>query len=250
MSGVTTVETVPTLALSGPLPGLPTLVPPSAAKLAPVREAVAAWTASWDDEEGEAERARARAVVARHLHGELDARGIEEALRPLVWMETEVGDPGLLPPVLAAPLERARELTSESGEARRNGDLRAALEKGLAAADLYRSVTPEAVARRMVSRAERRVDQAAEAEALEAPAEGTSPSSSSVSGGAPDDEVAPQVDDPRAPQGSPDEASLERARHLADGARRALDDGEHALAIQRAFYAIQVLDGRMVDPEL
>lgn len=243
MSGVTTVETVPSMALSGPLPELPELASTTSAT-SPLRRAVSDWSASWDDPDGEATRVGARAIVAEHLAKGLDARSIEEALRPLVWMESEVGDVTAFPAVLAGPLQEAQALTRASGEARRRGDLRQALEQGLAAADLYRSVTPEAVARRMVTRAEDRVEEVSAVGQDHESAAGarvTTPTAGIV---LPGDGGAAM---PTAP--APDEAALDRAVHLVNGARRALGEGEHALAIQRAFYAIQVLDGRMHDPD-
>jgi hypothetical protein len=232
LSGVTTVETVPSLGLVGPLPELTDLVPADAS--GGVKDAAAAWAASWDEPDGEEARARARETVAAHLAGVMDERAVEEALRPLLWMETEVGDLEGLPAALVVPLERARRLTMESGEARRSGDLEIALEKGLAAADHYRSVTPEAVARSMVVRAERRI---AEQSGLEVEAPEALDSTSA------------QARDENVPEQS-HEAVLQRAEHLVGGARRALDNGDFTQAIQRAFYAVQVLDGRMVDPEL
>jgi hypothetical protein len=240
MSGVTTVETVPSLALSGPLPELTAMMPPTS-MAAPLREAVAEWTASWDEPEGDAMRVRARAVAVRHLVEDLDAGDVEEALRPLAWIESEIGDVAALPAALAVPVQEARMLTQASSEARVRGDLEDALELGLAAADRYRSITPEAVARRMVTRAERRVEEGVAAredgdaltlEGHSAPRVTRSPGD----GGA----VEPDARDG---------AALDRAVHLANGARRALREGDHALAIQRAFYAIQVLDGRMDDPD-
>ena len=229
LSGMTTVETVPSLSLAGPLPELTELVPAEGSS-GEVKDAVAAWAASWDDPDGEAARVRARQTVAAHLAVVLDERAVEEAFRPLLWMEIEVGDLEALPAALVVPLERARRLTVESGEARRSGDLELSLEKGFEAADHYRSVTPEAVARSMVVRAERRIE---EETALES-----------------DAATSPEAGD-RDPALSVGEAAvLERAGHLVGGARRALDGGDFPQAIQRAFYAVQVLDGRMVDPEL
>lgn len=211
----TTVETVPSLALAAPLPDLPELVTGTSPS-SEIRVALAAWQASWDDASGEVDRASARAVVAGHLAGVLDARGVEEALRSLLWAEMEVSELPPLPAELAVPLEEARVLTEQAAAARRDGRLRDALEAGLAAADRYRSVTPEAVARRLVARGRSLLDAAtAEAEASNPPKSGT-----------------PVTD---------------RARHLVDGAARALASGDHLIAVQRAFYGIQVLEGRMVD---
>lgn len=227
------METVPSLSLAGPLPELAEMIPADVSDDA-LKAAVDAWSASWDKPDGEEARARARETVAEHLARVMDERAVEEAFRPLLWMETEVGDLDALPAALVVPLERARRLTMEAGQARRDGDLELALAKGLAAADHYRSVTPEAVARSMVMRAERRV--AEESARVVAPTEGAAPAESL------DPETKAKV--------SPAAAVLERAEHLVGGARRALDGGDFAQAIQRAFYAVQVLDGRMVDPEL
>ena len=232
LAGLTTVATVPSLALAGPLPDLPQLASAGSPD-SEVRGAVAAWSASWDEPEGESLRLEARETVAAHLAAVLDARGVEEAFRPLLWMETEVGDLAGLPPALVVHLERARRLTLESGEARRSGDLRLAVEKGLEAADHYRAVTPEAVARSLVVRAERRLAEEA-----------------SLSGSR--DAVEPALPEAATAEGEPvglDAAVLQRAEHLVEGAREALAAGDFTQAIQRAFYGIQVLDGRMVDPE-
>jgi hypothetical protein len=213
----TTVETVPSLSLAAPLPDLPELV--SGTSPSPeIRSALAGWQASWDVASGEVDRASARRVVAGHLAGVLDGKGVEEALRSLLWAEVEVSELGPLPAELAVPLEEARLLTEQAADARREGRLRDALEAGLAAADRYRSVTPEAVARRLIARGTSLLDAAtAEARASDPPKPGT-----------------PLTD---------------RARHLLGGASRALTAGDHLIAVQRAFYGIQVLEGRMVDVE-
>lgn len=240
LSGITTVETVPSLSLTGPLPEPTELVPVHGSGDA-VKGALQAWSASWDDPEGEPARVRARGTLAAHLAAVMDERAVEEAFRPLLWMESEVGDLAAMPAALVIPLERARRLTVESGEARRGGDLEVALQKGLAAADLYRSVTPEAVARSMVARAERRV--AEESVAVTAETEAVAAAESMDGDAAVDGDAGKEVEVRAA-------AILERAEHLVGGARRALNGGDFAQAIQRAFYAVQVLDGRMVDPEL
>ena len=210
-----TVETVPSLSLAAPLPDLPELVSGTSPS-SEIRSALAAWRESWDAASGEEDRAAARRVVAGHLAGALDARGVEEALRSLLWAEVEVSELGLLPAELVVPLDEARVLTAQASQARREGRLGDALEAGLAAADRYRSVTPEAVARRLLARGRSLLDDAiARAEAGDPPRPGT-----------------PLTD---------------RARHLLDGASRAVAAGDHLIAVQRAFYGIQVLEGRMVD---
>lgn len=46
------------------------------------------------------------------------------------------------------------------------------------------------------------------------------------------------------PDAAPSDAALERARRLRDWAARAVEDEEYLLAIQRAYYAIQLAEGR------
>ncbi|MEJ2539064.1 MAG: hypothetical protein P8188_03605 [Gemmatimonadota bacterium] len=184
-----------------------------------VRGALEAWRASWDDPVADgSSRADARRTVAAHLASVMDAREVEEAFRSLLWAETEVERLGPLPPELALPLAEARSLTAEAGAARREGRVLAAIEAGLAAADLYRSLTPEAIGRRLVARGR------ALLAGMEDPAEDLG-----GQGGAVD--------------------VVGRARHLLDGAARALANGDAPVAVQRAFYGIQVLEGRMEVPD-
>ena len=82
-----------------------------------------------------------------------------------------------------------------------------ALTAGLQASDRIRALGPRAVARTLISRADRALMRATVGEDL----------------------------DPR---------SMSRGERLLTGARRALEEGEVDLAIQRGYYAVQVLEGR------
>jgi len=208
LSAITTVETVPALALPGPLPGLSDLaerVPGDPGLQALAEE----WDASWEEEEGEVVRVAVRAQAVPILYGALGESSARTALASLAWLRSDPGFLDALPGSLADPLREAL-LMAERGEAAlAAGRGEQALGWALAGADRARSVTTEAVARRMVRRGE------------------------ALLAGEPD----PGVD-------------LDRATHLMNGARRALGEGDFTRAIQRAFYACQVLEGPWdPDPE-
>lgn len=204
LAALATVETVPSLALSAHLPGVADVV----ARLPldeELRLAGAAWEASWDREDGEEIRARVRARVAPVIHEQLGAGTVRTALESLAWLrETPELTQGL-PRELATPVEEALVLLEQAETSLALGEGAKAAEQVLAASDRVRSVTPEAVARRLVTRAARLLA-SREWEA----------------------------------------AAHERAQHLLNGARRALDDGDAPRALQRAFYAGQVLEGALV----
>lgn len=207
LAQVTTVETVPALTVSHPIPSLGEL----AARVPGARELegpVGAWEASWQDEEGEVARTAARAEAVPVLYGVLGESAARSALAGLGWLA--VGESGLddLPVSLEGPLREALLLRERGERALAAGKGEEALLWALAAGDRVRSVTSESVARRMVRRGE--------------------------------DLLA------RQPGAAVD---MERATHLVNGARRALAEGNPSLAIQRAYYACQVLEGRwLMDP--
>lgn len=207
LGGLTTVETAPSLALSAPLPSPAELLSNVPADPA-VREEADRWTRSWEMDGSREVRDVSRARIAEHLARSMTAEGVESALRPLAWVRAEVADGPPLPEELALPLQEAEILVDRAMAELEAGRLREALEAGLAASDLYRSVTPRAVATRLVARAEGLMSQ------VEATSE---------TGG------------------------LARGERLLAGARRALEEGEHTTAIHRAFYACQVLEGAPVE---
>lgn len=208
LSAVATVETVPTLALSRPLPALPELAERVRGEDA-LGNAAEMWERSWDFDDGEEVRVEARSRAAPVLYRELGEPAVREALASLAWLKEEPGVLGELPPVLADPLAEARILADRGERALAAGEGEEALLWTMAASDRVRVVTTPAVARRMVARAE------------------------SLLTGA-----------------RTGRQELDRARHLLNGARRSLAEGDWAMAVQRAFYACQVLEGPWeLDPE-
>lgn len=208
LAAVTTVETVPALTVSHPIPSLAELAArvPGAGELA---GPVAAWERSWAQEDGEAVRAGVRVEAAPVLYEVLGETAARSALTSLDWLAS--GEAGIdeLPVSLEGPLREALLLRERGERALAVGKGEEALVWALAAGDRVRSVTSQAVAQRMVRRGE----------TLLARHEAAA-------------------------------GDLERATHLMNGARRALAEGDHSMAIQRAFYACQVLEGRWhTDPD-
>lgn len=201
LSAVATVETVPTLALTQPLPSVEELslrLPDPGL----VRGELAAWSASWSDDDGEVTRIGARGRLVPLLHGTLGDGAARSVLSSLAWLRADQEFLDGFPQVLAQPLGEALVLADMGERALAEGEGEEALGWALAATDRVRAVTTPAVARRMVARGE----------TLLAAAEAAGP-----------------VGD--------------RAEHLMNGARRALAEEDWALAVQRAFYACQVLEG-------
>lgn len=208
LAAITTVETVPALDLSTPLPALNELaerVPDDAG----LRALVVEWDSSWEEDDGEVVRVALRGQAVPILYEALGESSARTALASLAWLRSDPGIPDALPGSLADPLREALLMADRGEAALAAGKGEQALGWALAAADRARSVTTEAVARRLVRRGEALLAR----------------------------EPAPEVD-------------LDRATHLMNGARRALGEGDFTRAIQRAFYACQVLEGPWVpDPE-
>ena len=201
LSAITTVETVPALALAAPIPsrGEWTERVPGDPDLPALARA---WDDSWTQDEGEVIRVAARAQAVPILYEALGESSARTALASLAWLRSDPDFLDALPRSLADPLLDALLMADRGQAALEAGKGEQALGWGLAAADRVRSVTTEAVARRLVRRGEALLAR------------------DSAQGG-----------------------DLERATHLVKGARRALDEGDYTLAIQRAFYACQVLEG-------
>ncbi|MDT8342078.1 MAG: hypothetical protein RQ751_11255 [Longimicrobiales bacterium] len=207
LSGITTVETAPSLAITREVPTLDRLAGGGAGS-GELAEAVREWRASWDDPDGEVWRVAARARALPELHARTGDRGAQRALAELFWLRGETERHALLPAELRGPLDEARLLLDRGEAALEAGRGEEALGWALAAADRVRAVTSEAVARRLMGQGERLL--------ADPPAEGV---------------------------------DVERARHLMNGAHRALAAGDYPLAIRRAYYARQVVEGRQVAPD-
>ena len=205
MAAIVAPETRGTLALRPELPSLPGLA--TRAGIDPSADgAVGLWTLSWNDDGTEARELRAEAY--RRIAPELgDALGREEARRAVadlgVALEA-VGTlaPDSLTPSLRAEVDRATSLYRRAEGSLEDDDLSSTFALTLEASDALRSVAPPAVARSLLARAHRALDE-------------------------PD---GPLADDDRA-----------RVERLMEGAEQAVERGEWALAVRRAFYACQLL---------
>lgn len=205
LQGLATVETQPSLSLPVEVPTLADVVADAEPGSPALEEALVLWQASWSQEDGASLRTRARGAAVPALVQALGPQGVRELVQPLGWIAPGLGDVDALPPTVGEPVGRAHELAMAAREHLQAGDLSGALALGLEASDLFRSVTPEAVALRVVTRAD----------ALMASRDR-------------------------------EQDVHERAVQLLRGARRALADGDFALAIQRGHYACQVLEGARI----
>lgn len=207
LAAITTVETVPSLAISSHLPAIGDL----AARLPDldaVQEALVEWEASWDREDGELIRSELRQEVTPVLYEVLGASSARSAVQALDWLRETPDLAEGLPPELGRAVARALDLLGQADQALEAGRGEAALGLALAASDAVRSITPEAVARRLIGRGRSLMESGAMALGDE-----------------------------------------QRARHLLNGAERALDREDYTRAIQRAFYACQVMEGVREKPE-
>jgi hypothetical protein len=195
----------PVVALAAELPSLPGLA--GVGRLEPMLSgAIDLWVGSWavSAEEGEQNRAAAYDQAAQTLAGGLTSAAVGEALgrvEAALGAAERLGRVGLPEPVAL----RLASAASEAGAARRAleaGELAEAVRGTLHSADILRGVGPEGVARTLIARAEGGLSYA----------------------------------------GSPaDPVEVARAQRLLAGARQAAEDTEFGLAIQRAYYACQLL---------
>jgi hypothetical protein len=206
MASLVTPETAPALEVRAMLPTLPDLAARTGTE-ARLSEPVVAWIASWEDQDGGAEMRRS--AVARStptLAGELGASGAAQVLAPLFRaahsLEALTEPPEALRPMLAEVHERVARARSALEE----GRAEEALREGLLASDRIRAASPEQVARALVARGEQAL---------------------SVLGSA--------------GPGPTDDPDRERGEQLLKRARQALESGDYAMAVQRAFYACQLL---------
>ena len=224
-----TEETRSVLAAEAALPSLPKLVAEAQAD-EELAAAVTRWAESWDLPVTEGRQARIQASVeaAAPVARGIGQAGVANAVRSVG--ETLVAaaslKTGALAEGIAENLEQAEVEHSQAVAELAEGREVDALSSALHAADLIREVGPESVTRLLLSRAEARlVVLTSQEEAAQA---------QSQSDGA--TVVTPAVVEPDQQQ-----IDLERGRRLIRGARIALDSGDYVLAIQRAYYACQVL---------
>lgn len=214
MAVIVTEETRSTLLVHSELPALPDLAARTGLE-SRVTGAMDAWMGSWereDPEEARGLRSDAYGSAAPLLAKRLGEEGVGSAHadlgRALEGIRTLEGE--ALEPDMRPRIERARELHARAAEALQ-GDARGeALALTMEGADLLREMAPESVARLLIARAER----ALEVRAGELEGDGM----------------------------EGDGMEVERGTRLLEGARVALEGGDHHRALQRAFYACQLLN--------
>jgi hypothetical protein len=228
---VLNAETRSVLAAEASLPSLPALVQEANAT-GPVAAAAESWDRSWEmePEDGRALRRRAstesaeplaRAIGQARVSGAVGSVG--ETLRAAASLGTS-----LLTEGIAENLARAREEHGRAQTALAAGRTGEALGAALIASDLIREVGPESVSRLLLSRAEARLEALGGEERKE-------PAMAAVA-----EQILGDGDQPSGEE-DPQQRDLERARRLVRGAHLAIEDGDYVHAIQRAYYACQVL---------
>lgn len=200
-------DTRTALHLDGALPSLPDLAARERVEDR-VAEAVGRWVVSWEHapEEGAALRSGAYDAAAPTLAeamGRSDVALAVEQVGAALEATTSL-ERARLPEGMADRLERARLHHRAAREALASGDEAGALHGALRASDVFREVGPHGVALALLTRAEGALAQA-------------------LDGGALADE------------------DVERTERLVRGARQALDQEDWSRAIQRAYYACQLL---------
>lgn len=205
LAAIVASETRSTLALRPELPALPDLATRAGID-GSAAGAVELWNTSWQDDGSEALELRAEAY--RRIAPELGkVLGREEARRVVADLGVALDavgtlDPDSLGPGLQVEVDRARALHRQAEGSLAADDLTGTFALTLEASDALRSVAPPAVARSLLARARRALDE---------------------------------------PDGPVDAMEQERALRLVEGAERALADEDWSLAVRRAFYACQLL---------
>lgn len=143
--------------------------------------------------------------VAPLLADSLGLGGVSSALAPLLRIEQDLGSLSDAPGDLLPSILAVRSRIDEARQALAAGQAIRALEAGLTASDQLRSIGPTAIARTLIARADRALMATVGANTV-------------------------------------DELSVSRGERMLDGARRALADDEVERAVQRAFYAVQLLE--------
>ncbi len=209
LAALVAAETAPAVAVPVDLPSLGELATRAGVRdeLAPVLET---WIAGWEDDEvlsGQAARDEAIRLATPTLRDALGAGGVTSTLQPIFKVGNDLGEIPDVPADLAPRLEEVRSLVAATRAALDEGRFDRALSTGLIASDRIRALGPQAVARTLISRADRAF-------------------------------VRAELDE------GVDLTVLSRGERLLSGARQAMADGALDLAIQRAYYAVQVLEGR------
>lgn len=209
MAVIVTEETRSTLLVHSELPSLPDLAARAGVE-SRMTGAMDAWMGSWereDPEEARRLRSDAYGSAAGPLSERLGAEGVRAAHADLgrALQGIRSLDGGALETDMRARIQRAADLHERASEALQADARSEALARTMEGADLLREMAPESVARLLIARAEG---------ALEV----------------------------RSGEMNGDDVEVERGTRLLDGARLALEDGDAHRALQRAFYACQLLN--------
>lgn len=218
---------VPSLLLGRDLPSLPGLVAEWGAGLS-LEELESRWTGSWTLPEDEGRRVRSEAgqalalvlesrVATRELEGAVHR--VEEALGLL-----SVALEGRELSALEGPVAEASQAADRAVAALDTGDRAGAIRWSLEASDHLRRATPEVLARTLIHETEAMLAFAAEGPGRTVP--GRNPTADSYSG-----------------------ETRSRVLRLLSGAQEALEAGEPARALRRAWYAVGLLRAEGLDPD-
>lgn len=200
-----TTETAASVEVPVGLPGLTDLAVRAGVE-EEVAPALVRWESSWSDAAlGEGARVAAVRDVAPVIADALGRGGVASVLAPLHGVERDLGLLGDVPVDLVPEVDAVRSLVRESRDALAEGRPHRALSAGLLASDRLRSLGPSAVARTLIARADRALMATVGAEEV-------------------------------------DGVSVTRGERMLSGARRALSEGDAERAVQRAFYAVQLLE--------
>ncbi|TVR57047.1 MAG: hypothetical protein EA421_01730 [Gemmatimonadales bacterium] len=227
---VETDSPVPTLHLGRDLPSLPGLVDQWGRQL-PLAELEALWTDSWALPEEEGLRIRAEAVQALVLVLEprLDEKELEGEVRRV--REALAGVSGALDGLelasLDGPVADAGQAGARASAALQAGDRAGALRWALEASDHLRRATPEVLALALIRETE---------EALKVLERSHSNPSTSATGRNSGAETYSEV-------------TRARIHRLLLGARDALEEGDPARALRRAWYAVGLLESSSDGPD-
>lgn len=159
------------------------------------------------------EQLREEAVrrLAPLLADSLGPGGTSSVLAPLLRVEQDLGSLSAVPGDLLPSVLAVRSRIEEARRALAEGRTALALEAGLIASDQLRSIGPTAIARTLIARADRALMATVGVSHI-------------------------------------DELSVSRGERMLDGARRALDEADVEKAVQRAFYAVQLLEQARGEP--
>lgn len=204
---VTAPETVPSLRFESELPTLPSVVGRWGSDL-PLDGLVKEWHRSWNQpvRNGAPVRAELNGAAAELLAPRVDVSRVEARLEELEGTLGRVGSLAgeALPEGLALHLAEARTEQDRAVRALEGGDRTGAIRHLLSASDVLWQLTPERVATWLVVEAEAGLRRNGDDRAYT-------------------------------------EETRERAQRLLAGAREALDDGASVRALERAWYAVQLL---------